>query len=144
VAVLLRWVSLFLSTFVRHWSWHSWQIWSGRSCNTWNRRIGHWLEISDTDKLPEGLLDCCPSLPGRLTAEYRRVGTCVCVFVCVCLFFSWCYTVITITLWGVDLILGFDLSGHVPGSSTSQTGNVLWWNDHLLMSNLCKIVLSAF
>jgi len=82
--------------------------------------------------------------PGKTDRRIQESGyLCVCVFVCVCLFFS-CYTVITITLWGVDLMLGFDLSGHVPGSSTSQTGNVLWWNDHLLMSNLCKIVLSAF
>lgn len=44
---------------------------------------------SDTDwkyltlhKLTQELLDCCPSHPGRLTAEYTRAGTCV--FVCVC------------------------------------------------------------
>lgn len=82
-----------------------------------------WKYLTLSHKLTQELHDCCPSLPGRLTAEYRRAGTFVCLFV-------WCYTVIT-TVWDVDQCscsswICWDLSGPVPALSHITDRESLW------------------
>lgn len=45
----------------------------------------YWKYLTLSHKLTQELHVCRPSLPGRLTAEHRTAGTCVCVCVSVCL-----------------------------------------------------------